>query len=164
MIGYLSLGGNVGDARANLRKALQALDETPGVEVLRVSRCYLTEPVGELNQPVFRNLAAEIKTGLAPLELLNAVKRIEQAMGRAPGPRWGPRLIDIDIILMDDTVFETPELTVPHARFRERAFVLAPLAELAADAVDPVTGLTVLALAARPEVIGRVEIDDEIDS
>ena len=164
MIAYLSLGGNLGDTRANLRKALALLDEHPGVEVLRVSRCYLTEPVGELNQPVFRNVAAEIKTGLAPLELLNAVKRIEQAMGRAPGPRWGPRLIDIDIVLMQDAVLDTPELTVPHARFRERAFVLQPLAELAADAVDPITGLTVRALAMRPEALGRVESDDDIDS
>jgi len=162
MIAYLSLGGNLGDTRANLRKSLALLDEHPAVEVLRVSRCYLTEPVGELNQPVFRNVAAEIKTGLAPLELLNAVKRIEQAMGRAPGPRWGPRLIDIDIVLMQDAVVDTPELTVPHARFRERAFVLEPLAELAADAVDPITGLTVRALAIRPEVLGRVEIDDDI--
>lgn len=164
MIAYLSLGGNLGDSRANLRKALALLDEHPAVEVLRVSRCYLTEPVGELNQPVFRNVAAEIKTGLAPLELLNAVKRIEQAMGRAPGPRWGPRLIDIDIVLMQDAVVALPELTIPHARFRERAFVLEPLAELASDAVDPITGLTVRALAMRPEALGRVEIDDDIDS
>jgi len=155
---YLGLGGNMGDTGATLRNCLELLGLHPEIELKRASRCYLTEPMGELNQAAFRNQALEIETGLGPLELLNAVKRIEQDMGRAPGPRWGPRVIDIDIVLMGDVVIETPELTVPHPRFRERAFVLTPLAEIAPDAVDPVTGLTVRELSTRPECVGRVDL------
>lgn len=154
---HLSLGSNVGDRISHLRSALEALDRWEGVRVTAVSQVYETEPVGKTDQRAFLNLAAEIETDLDPLELLNAAKAIERAGGRVPGERWGPRPIDIDIVLWSSRVWESETLTLPHPAFRERAFVLAPLAEIAADAVDPVTGLTVAQLAARPEVQGRVE-------
>lgn len=156
MRGFLSLGGNIGERRANLRKAVAALDALEGVAVLRVSHAYETEPVGESGQPAFVNLVVEIETAYQPLELLERLKRIEAGLGRKPSARWAPRLIDIDIILMGDTVVEAEALTVPHAAFRDRAFVLVPLAEIAPDARDPVTGKTAADLAARPNLQGRV--------
>ncbi len=153
---YLSLGGNVGDRMANLRTALQALEETEHVRVTRVSSAYETAPVGFTDQPAFVNLAVEIETALTPLELLNAVKEIERRLGRTPTIRWGPREIDIDLVLWGSRVVETPSLTLPHKEFRTRAFVLTPLAEIAPEAVDPVTGMTVRALSERPEAQGGV--------
>ena len=152
----LSLGSNVGDRLGWLRAAVEELDRWEGVRVRRVSCYYETEPVGRTDQPAFLNVVAEIGTALEPLELLNAVKTVESSLGRTPSRRWGPREIDIDIVLWGARVMRTERLTLPHAEFRTRAFVLAPLAEIAADAVDPVTGLTVAELAQRPEAIGRV--------
>lgn len=138
------------------------LGNLPRTRVQRVSRVYETEPLGELNQPAFLNMAAEIKTGLSPLELLNAVKEIERELGRKDGPRWGPRPIDIDIILWDGLAMSDARLTIPHPRFRERAFVLAPLAEIAPEARDTLSGLTVRQLLDSPGVEGRVlPLDDD---
>ena len=152
----MSLGSNLGNRAAHLRAGLGALDRLEGVAVTAVSGCYETEPVGKSDQPEFLNLAAEIETDLEPLELLNAVKGIERELGRVPGERWGPRAIDIDLVLWEDRVIEAETLVVPHREFRNRAFVLAPLSEIAPEAVDPVTGLRVAELAVRPEARGRV--------
>lgn len=154
---HLSLGSNVGDRRAMLRAAVDALDAADGVRVCKASSMYETAPVGGVPQPEFLNMAVEVETALAPLELLAAVKGIERKLGRVPSERWGPRAIDIDIVLWEDAVLDEPDLTVPHREFRRRAFVLAPLAEIAPDAVDPVTGATVSALAASDEARGAVE-------
>jgi 2-amino-4-hydroxy-6-hydroxymethyldihydropteridine diphosphokinase len=159
----LSLGSNIGDRVGKLRAALEALDALEGVCVTRVSHSYETEPVGNTDQPAFLNLAAEIETALEPLELLNAVKEIERRLARTPSSRWGPRTIDIDVILWGNRVMDTERLTLPHKEFRKRAFVLAPLAEIASDAVDPVTGCTVRELASRPEAVGRVTRLDALD-
>jgi len=159
---HLSLGSNLGDRRANLRAALQALGRLEGVELLTVSHCYETEPMGMADQPAFLNMAAEIETERVPLELLNAVKEIEDRLGRTPAPRWGPRVVDIDLILWGDQVMNSDALTLPHGEFRKRAFVLRPLAEIAPDAVDPVTGKTVAQLAEAPEAQGWVEQRDTI--
>jgi len=124
--------------------------------VAATSSVYETDPIGEEEQPAFVNMAAEIETVLEPLELLKAVKAIERELGRTPGPRWGPRPIDIDIVLWGQRTVTGERLTVPHEAFRERAFVLTPLAEIAPEAVDPVTGITVTELARRPNAKGTV--------
>jgi 2-amino-4-hydroxy-6-hydroxymethyldihydropteridine diphosphokinase len=126
----LSLGSNLGDRVENLRRAIQAMKER-GIEVVAVSRLYETEPVGVVNQPWFVNCAAEIRTSLAPPELLRELQAIEKSLGRVRDIPQGPRTIDLDILSYGDAVIDTPELTVPHPRMRSRRFVLEPLAEIA---------------------------------
>jgi 2-amino-4-hydroxy-6-hydroxymethyldihydropteridine diphosphokinase len=150
---YLGVGSNLGDRRRNLEAALEALRAHPQITVSAVSAFLETEPVGgPPGQGRFLNAAAAIETDLSPAALLEELKRIERAIGRKPGPRWGPREIDLDILLYGDMILETVTLAIPHPRMRERRFVLEPLAEIAPDARDPVTGGTVrklLALLAR---------------
>ena len=153
---FLSLGSNVGDRGRYLRDALAELDALADTRVRAVSQGYETEPWGEPDQPEFLNIAAEIETALAPHELLNAVKAIERRLGRSAGSKWGPREIDVDVVLWEGAEVSAPGLCVPHPEFRRRAFVLEPLREIAGNVVDPVTGATVAELAARPEVEGRV--------
>ena len=152
----LSLGTNQGNRQENLHAALEGLRALPGVSLTQCSPTYETEPVGLTDQPMFLNLAAEIETALAPLELLNAVKQLEGRLGRTPGLRWGPRTIDIDLILWNDLVLDSGTLTLPHREFRNRAFVLQPMMDIAPNAVDPLTGRTVAELAAAPGVLGAV--------
>lgn len=152
----LSLGANVGKPAANLQTALKALEVLPETRVTKVSSVFETEPVGPQDQPVFLNMAAEVETALGPLELLDAIQEIEHRIGRTRTVRWGPREIDIDIVLWEQRILDTERLALPHTEFRKRAFVLAPLAEIAPDAVDPVTGLTVAELTGRPEAAGAV--------
>jgi 2-amino-4-hydroxy-6-hydroxymethyldihydropteridine diphosphokinase len=143
MRAYLSIGSNLGDRKANLYNALSLIEARQDCRRIHESHIYETEPVGVANQPPFLNMAIEIETELAPLELLRALKEMEAELGRESRARWGPRLIDIDIVLCEDRVLETAELTIPHPEFRKRAFVLHPLAEFAGDAIDPVTGRSV---------------------
>lgn len=138
---YLSLGANLGDRRANLRQALAGLP--PHFTVTAVSRVYETEPAYVLDQPRFYNLAVGAITDLAPLAVLRELKRREAALGRVAGPRFGPRPIDLDLLLYDALQLDTPELTVPHPRLPERAFVLVPLAEIAPALVHPALGWTI---------------------
>ncbi len=146
---YLGLGSNLGDRRRNLEAALDALRAHPQIAVTAVSSFLETDPVGgPPGQGKFLNAAAKIETDLSPEALLEELKRVERALGRREGPRWGPREIDLDILLYGDAVLETPNLTIPHPRMRERRFVLEPLAEIAPDARDPVTGRTVRELLA----------------
>jgi len=143
---YLGLGSNLGDRDAHLRAALAAL--APYVRIDRVSSVYETAPLHVLDQPDFHNIACRGETRLAPLALLRAAKGIERALGRVPGPRYGPRIIDIDLLLYDEATLETPELTLPHPRMAERAFVLVPLAEIAPEARPPAPGRDIASLAA----------------
>ena len=142
---YLGLGSNLGDRDANLRAAIGKLAEFLHVE--RVSSVYETEPLLVEDQPLFHNLACVGQTSLDPFSLLRALKRIESDLGRVPGPRYGPRVIDIDILLLDDVVLTTPELIIPHPGMLERAFVLIPLAEIAPGQRHPVAGRTIEELA-----------------
>lgn len=141
----LGLGSNLGDRDANLRRAVEAL--APDVAVERLSLVYDTAPVLVTEQPRFHNIAAVCASALEPHTLLGYVKRIEAEMGRVPGVRYGPRIIDIDILLYGQIVLETPNLTIPHPRLRERAFVLVPLAEIAPGLKHPVCGTTIEELA-----------------
>lgn len=144
---YLSLGSNLGDRMQNLRSAIARLNDHPDIEVTRISPVYETAPVGMTDQPDFLNVAIELKTALDPKKLLFVTGSTELDMGRQRDIRWGPRTLDIDILLIDKQVMDTAELIVPHPRMAERAFVLLPLADLAGDMVHPVTLQTVSDMA-----------------
>lgn len=134
---YLSLGSNVGDKEANIKKALELLGSSPGVQVKKVASFYRTTPLYKPKQDWFINTAAEIETSLNPHELLSLFKDIEKKLGRVNGERWGPRTIDLDLLLFGNDKVCTPDLIVPHPRMNERAFVMVPLAEIAPDLIVP---------------------------
>ena len=133
---YIGLGANLGDAPAALRAAVQALAALPGTQVLQCSALYRSAPV-DATGPDYHNAVAAVRTTLAPHGLLAALQAIEAAAGRERPYRNAPRTLDLDILLFGDLVLDTPALTVPHPRLRERAFVLRPLAEIAPERVDP---------------------------
>jgi 2-amino-4-hydroxy-6-hydroxymethyldihydropteridine diphosphokinase len=144
---YLSLGSNMGDRAANLLAALSRLARVGTVET--ISDVFSTAPVGVVDQAPFLNLAVGFATNLAPLDLLAASKDIEREVGREPTFRWGPRVIDIDILLYDGLQFEAPTLTIPHVEMTHRAFVLVPLAQIAPRVLHPGEGRTISELAQR---------------
>ncbi|PWK07846.1 2-amino-4-hydroxy-6-hydroxymethyldihydropteridine diphosphokinase [Tumebacillus permanentifrigoris] len=148
---YLSLGSNLGDRRLNLRTAIAILDAHPEIDVTRVSPIYETEPVGYLDQPDFLNLVLELQTELDAKKLWKITSSTELELGRQRDIKWGPRTIDIDILLVDHQVMDTDDLIIPHPRMADRAFVLLPLADLAGDLVHPVTRQTVSVMANRVE-------------
>lgn len=133
---YLALGSNLGDRPGNLARALESLP--PEMTVEAVSSIYETEPAYVLDQPRFLNMAARAGTHLGPEAALAYLKTLETRLGRQPGQRFGPRLIDLDLLLYGDTMVTTPEVTIPHPRLHERAFVLAPLNDIAGMVVHPV--------------------------
>ncbi len=146
---YLGLGSNLGDRWANLQRARQAL--AVALHPRAVSPIYETPPWGFTEQPSFLNQVICAETDLSPGELLRTLKQIEARLGRQDGPRYGPRLIDVDILFYDDLVLESPQLTIPHPRLDERAFILTPLADLAPDLRHPQLGLSV------KEMLGRLD-------
>ena len=143
----IGLGTNQGDRWSNLTRAIEALERQVRVEL--ASPVYETQPWGPVPQPDFLNLGLSAWTTLAPEMLLTICQRIESDLGRQPSARWGPRLIDLDLLFMGRRILNTPGLTLPHPHVRERAFVLLPLAEIAPDFIDPVTGRRVAELARR---------------
>jgi 2-amino-4-hydroxy-6-hydroxymethyldihydropteridine diphosphokinase len=145
---YLGLGSNIGDREAMIERALGELD-APDLQLKRVSSLYETEPIGFLDQGWFLNCVAEFETGLFPKRLLQRMQKVELTMGRVRSVRNGPRNIDLDILLFGDAVMKTGELEIPHPRYRERRFTLAPLAELAPAMRDPVTGQTMSEMLAQ---------------
>ena len=137
----LGLGSNMGDRWQNLRRALYLLSQK--MRLILVSPVYDTALVGNTKQPRFLNLVCEAATSLTPTELLTLVKGIETTIGREPGPPNSPRPIDIDILFYGDQTINTADLTIPHPRLTERAFVLVPLADIAPNFVHPVTDMRV---------------------
>lgn len=129
---YVGLGANLGDREATVRRALELLAAEPGIEVVAVSTLRETEPVGYADQPAFLNGAAALDTELSPRALLDRLLAVEQKLGRVrgAGPRFGPRMIDLDLLLYGGEVVDEPGLTVPHPRLAERRFALEPLCEL----------------------------------
>ncbi len=142
---YLALGTNLGDRSASLGNAVERLRDA--VVVTRMSSVYETEPAYLLDQPRFLNMALRGETALDPHALLAFLKRIERDLGRTAGPRYGPRAIDLDILLYDRLVIATADLTIPHPRMAERPFVLAPLVEIAPELVPPGWDRSIGALA-----------------
>ena len=143
----LALGSNIGDKIANLRRALRAIAAEPGVELTAVSQFYRTPPWGKTDQDWFLNACALGRTSLEPEALLERVKRLEVELGREPTERWGPRVIDIDLIAYDDIALKTERLILPHPELFNRAFVLVPLAEIAPDLM--IAGVRISEAAAR---------------
>ena len=127
---YIALGSNLGDREAQLAEALRRLHARDGITVDRVSAVYETDPVGYVDQPKFLNMAAALTTERQPLDLLREMLEVERELGRVRNIRFGPRTIDLDLLLMDGAELATEELTLPHPRMMERAFVLVPLLEV----------------------------------
>ena len=140
---FIGIGSNEGDRLEHVSRAIQRLSHTPGIQVSRMATIYDTEPLGP-PQPEYLNTVIELDTALSPQQLLDALKLLERQLGRVPSAkRWGPRVIDLDILLYDDRVLNEPALIIPHPRMHERRFVLEPLAQLAPTLVHPVLHKTV---------------------
>jgi len=134
---YISLGSNMGDKEENIKKALVELGQTEGIRVARVSSLYATEPVGYMDQDWFLNAVAAVVTDLSDEELLGRMLGIEDQLGRVRTIKWGPRTVDLDLLLYGTEVKETERLSLPHPRMYERAFVMVPLAEIAPNLMHP---------------------------
>lgn len=146
---FVGIGSNVGDRDLNLLRAVAEMGKIPTTRITALSSFYETEPVGPV-QDDFLNAVARLETGLSPLELLNALGQIETVVfNRKRDLRWGPRRMDLDVLLYDDLIVEEKDLTLPHPRLHERRFVLVPLAEIAPDLLHPVFKVTVTELLAR---------------
>ncbi len=139
---YIGIGSNLGNREDNCKKAIGLLRES-GITVTRMSSMIETEPWGVTEQQKFVNAAVEAQTDLGPEELLAAFKKIESDMGRLPSAKWGPRLVDLDILFYDDMVMKAEDLEIPHRYIKERDFVLKPLVEIAPEKIHPVLNKTV---------------------
>lgn len=154
----LSAGSNAGDSLKHLNAAIALLNQSGSIEILTSSSVYRTDPWGKTNQDVFYNqaLLAVCKVGVA--ELMQIILKVEENIGRVRVEKWGPRIIDIDIILFGDSIVNTEQVIIPHPHFRERAFVLKPSVEIASDFLDPVTGNTIKELLDLCPDTGSVEL------
>ena len=151
---YIALGTNLGDRLTNLRKALESMP--PDVTILAESHIYETPPWGYEDQPSFLNMVIKAETVLGPGSLLTYLKRIEAELGREKSVRWGPRVIDLDILFYDDLVIDTPPLVIPHPRLHERGCVLVPLADVASGLTHPVLGRSI------DELLTKIDADENI--
>ena len=158
---FIGLGSNLGDRGGFLNQAAARLRQLDGVSVVWFSPVYESEPVGNEPQPLFLNAVGELETALLPVDLLARLKAIEQDLGRKPGERWGPREIDLDILLYDGLVYDRDGITVPHPRLEERRFVLVPFRDIAPDVVHPISGMTIEELAQRCRGGGRMQLSSQ---
>lgn len=160
---YLALGSNLGDRRANLVRALDALHNPPTVSVTAVSPIYETVPVGgPQGQPLYLNAAIRVKTTLTPEQLLQRTQQVEHQLGRRRTIRNAPRPIDIDILLIGDLIRDSPDPVIPHPRMHQRGFVLRPLADIAPEVVHPTSGSAVInLLAALPAGEGAAPVHND---
>jgi 2-amino-4-hydroxy-6-hydroxymethyldihydropteridine diphosphokinase len=138
MLAYIGLGANLGEPRQQLQAALAELAAADEVELVRVSSFYRNPPLGPPDQPWYVNAVAQVRTRLAPEQLLRLLQSIESSLGRVRGEHWGPRVIDLDLLLYGGEIIATAGLTVPHPEMHRRVFVLVPLAEIAPAALHPV--------------------------
>jgi 2-amino-4-hydroxy-6-hydroxymethyldihydropteridine diphosphokinase len=157
---YLALGTNLGDRLSNLRAALRSF--APDLEVVADSRVFETPPWGYATQPAFLNMVVHTRANLSPEDSLVRLKQLEVELGREQTFRWGPRLIDLDILFYDDLVLDTPRLVIPHPRLHERAFVLVPLMDIAPDLRHPLLGKTIRQLLATVDANGIVPFSEQI--
>lgn len=155
---FLSLGSNLGDRGQNLQEALVALEKW-GIKIIRTSSIYETEPIGNHDQPMFLNMVVQIETEKSPQDLLMIIHSIERANGRVrTSEQWGPRTLDIDLLLYGDEMLEQPDLKIPHPHLQERKFVLVPLNEIAPDFVHPVLKKTVRQLLESCDDTSRINL------
>ena len=154
---YLGLGSNLGDRLAALQRAVDLLGAEADIELIRCSRVWETVPVGGPEQPDYLNIVVRAEVGSAPLGLLAACQRVEAALGRVRGVRWGPRTIDIDVLMIDARAIDEPGLVVPHPRMHERAFVLMPLLEIDPDPMLP-NGTRLVDVRLGPDAVGGVRV------
>jgi len=152
---YLSLGSNIGLKEENIKRALKLLDDDKNVRVVHTSSFYETKPWGYINQPDFYNCVSQINTNYEPAGLLRLIQTIETKMGRKRDKKWGPRIIDIDIILFENIILNTEDLTIPHPWMEKRAFVLLPLMELNKEIVHPISKRGIAELV---EAVGGEEL------
>ncbi|MDS1030304.1 2-amino-4-hydroxy-6-hydroxymethyldihydropteridine diphosphokinase [Bacillota bacterium LX-D] len=150
-VAFIGLGSNLGDKQANIKRAIEMLNGHEEVDVTKISPNYETEPVGYAEQDNFFNAVVAVETSLTPLKLLELCLNIEQELKRVRKIKWGPRTIDLDILLYDDLIIKTEQLTVPHPYLHERWFALKPLNDLAPNLIHPVLGESVSELLAELE-------------
>jgi 2-amino-4-hydroxy-6-hydroxymethyldihydropteridine diphosphokinase len=156
-VAYLGLGSNLGDRLDTLQRAVDLLGAEANIEVTRCSRVWETDPVGGPPQPDFLNVVVRADVDLPPRDLLAACQRVEAALGRVRDIRWGPRTVDIDVLLIAERAIDEPDLVVPHPRLHERAFVLMPLLEIEPDPVLP-DGTRLVDVRLGPDAAGGVRV------
>ncbi|MGE5790051.1 MAG: 2-amino-4-hydroxy-6-hydroxymethyldihydropteridine diphosphokinase [Syntrophaceae bacterium] len=162
VIAYLGIGSNLGDPIENCRKALREIESLKNVHVLRRSSLYRTEPVGDIPQDWFVNGVVEVRTTFTAPQLLKALQWVEQALGRERRGRWGPRIIDIDILLYGQEIIKTESLIVPHPELHKRRFVLVPINEIAPYVIHALYGISMKGLLDRLEddhAVERIDAD-----
>jgi 2-amino-4-hydroxy-6-hydroxymethyldihydropteridine diphosphokinase len=156
LLAYIGIGSNLGNKLGNCRRAVEAIGADGRNRLVRCSRFYRTEPVGKKDQEWFINGVAAVETTMGPRELLEFILSVEKGMGRARKERWGPRIIDLDILFYGDRVLEEEGLEVPHPRLQERRFVLVPLEEIAPDLIHPIFHRTI------SQILGELKAEEKV--